>query len=65
VVGHVTPPPIVLVDADPEEVRRQAAAIGNVPIRTLGRYALTPRRLRELVELLQRGIGMLEPEAQK
>ena len=65
VVGHVTPPPFVLEGASLEEVRRQAAAIGSVPVRALGRYALTPRRLAELIELLQRGQGMLDREAEK
>ena len=50
-IGQAVAPPVL---GTPEE---QAAALqraGGLNVMTLGRYTLTPRRLAELIELLQR-----------
>lgn len=57
-VGTLTPP--VLLGDDPDELRKQAESISHVPIRTVARFALSGRGLRELAAVLQNGIEIAE-----
>ena len=57
-VGTLTPP--VLLGDSAEELRKQVEAIGYVPIRGVGKYALSARHLHELIGVLQNGVKMLE-----
>jgi hypothetical protein len=59
-MGTLTPP--VIIAETPDEMRAQAEQIGVVPVRTAGRFAFTPRRLRELIKVLQRGVEMHEAQ---
>lgn len=54
-LGQVTPP--MVGGGTPEEAQAQLARLPFVPIRAVARLALSRRRLRELIEVLQ---GTLE-----
>jgi hypothetical protein len=56
--GTVTPP--VLLGDKPDDLRKQAEAIGYVPIRMVSKFALSARGLRELISVLQTGVEMAE-----
>jgi hypothetical protein len=56
--GTVTPP--VLLGDSIEDLRKQAESIGYVPIRTVSKYALSEKHLRDLIRVLQDGVRMLE-----
>ncbi len=60
-IGTMTPP--ALIGDTPEDLQAQALKIGYVPIRTVAKLSLSPRRLRELRGLLERGIEMNEKGA--
>ena len=60
--GTLTPP-VLLADTR-EELRQQVSRLGYVPVRTVGKFSLTPRRTRELIELLQRGLINYEQRQQ-
>ena len=49
-VGHVAPPPFLGTE---EERREQLARLNYIPIRVLGRFGMTRRRLVELISVLQ------------
>jgi hypothetical protein len=49
-VGQVVAPPLLGTD---EDKRKQLEHISYVPIRTIGRFALTRRRMVELITVLQ------------
>lgn len=53
IVGQLTPP---LLLGDEDEQREQIRQIASVPIKPVGRYALSEPALRELVDLLQRNL---------
>jgi hypothetical protein len=55
--GHASPP---AVTGTPEEQAAQMAKYSEVPVRPLVRISMTPRRLRELVNLLNRTVEQLE-----
>jgi hypothetical protein len=55
--GHASPPPII---GTPEEQASQMAEISEVAVRPLVRLSMSPRRLRELVSLLNRSLEQLE-----
>ena len=55
--GYVTPPVIV---GSPDDQERQIESLTHVAIRPVARVSLTPRRLREWVELLDRTIAQIE-----
>ena len=59
-LGTLTPP--VLLADDPDDLRKQAAAIGYVPIRTVIKLALSAKGLRDLVGILHTGIEILEAQ---
>ena len=56
-IGRVTPP--LLIGPSDEQVR-QAKALDFVPVRVIGRYAMTRPRLESLIELLQRHVRRLD-----
>lgn len=56
--GTVTPP--VLLGDKPDDIQKQAEAIGYVPIRTVSKFALSAKALRELAGVLHTGIEMVE-----
>ena len=56
--GTVTPP--VLLGDKPDDLQKQAEGIGYVPIRTVSKFALSVRHLRELIGVLQTGVEMAE-----
>jgi len=49
-IGQLTPPALLGTE---KEQRRQLEELGYVPIRTLGRYALSPSAMAALVRVLQ------------
>jgi len=55
--GHASPPAIT---GTPEEQASQVAELSEVLVRPLVRLSMSPRRLRELVNLLTRGLEQLE-----
>jgi hypothetical protein len=55
--GHASPPAIT---GTPEEQASQVAELSEVLVRPLVRLNMSPRRLRELVDLLNRGLEFLE-----
>jgi hypothetical protein len=59
-VGTLTPP--LLTADNPEEMRKQAEAIGFVPIRGVAKFSLSAKGVRELVQVLQNGLRMLEQQ---
>jgi len=52
-VGQLVPPPLLGTD---EEKREQLARVSYVPIRVIGRYGLTRRRIEELIAVLQENL---------
>ena len=56
--GTLTPP--LLIGDTKEAVRKQAEAISHVPIRSVGKYSLSARSLREFIGVLQNGLQMVE-----
>ncbi len=50
-IGQAVPPPVL---GTPEERAAALQRAGRLSVQTLGRYTLTPKRLAELIELLQR-----------
>ena len=57
--GHVTPPVLL---GSPEQRAEQAERLGYVPVKTLGRFAITPRRLREFITVLQDNLRTYEEQ---
>lgn len=61
-LGIATPP---LLLGTPDEIAEQATRIGYVPVRTVARLAVSPRRLRELHSVLEQIVNRMdEKEAQ-
>ncbi|MCA1672756.1 MAG: hypothetical protein LC799_11315 [Actinobacteria bacterium] len=56
--GTVTPP--ALLGDNHDDLKKQAERISYVPIRTVSKFALSGRHLRELISVLQTGVEMLE-----
>ena len=56
--GTVTPP--VLLGDNHDDLRKLAEGISYVPIRTVSKFALSARHLRELIGVLQTGVEMFE-----
>jgi hypothetical protein len=52
--GHASLPPVT---GTPEQQREQIANISEVVVQPLVRLSLSPRRLKELADLLQRTLG--------
>jgi hypothetical protein len=52
--GHASPPP---VSGTPEQQRERMAKISEVVVQPVVRLSLSPRRLKEVVDLLQRNLG--------
>ena len=52
-VGQLVTPPLLGTD---EEKREQLARVSYVPIRAIGRYGLTRRRIEELIAVLQENL---------
>jgi hypothetical protein len=59
VVGQMTPPILI---GTPEERRAQALQLSYVPVKTVGRYAMTKDRLAELVAMLSRQLAVMETQ---
>lgn len=56
--GTVTPP--VLLGDKPDDLRKQAEAIDYVRIRTVSKFALSVKGLREFIGVMQTGVEMAE-----
>lgn len=55
IFGQANPP--IIVSDDPEEVRRAFESVPFVPVRPVARLAITPARMREVVEVLTRSLA--------
>lgn len=55
--GQLTPPVLL---GSPEQMRDQAKRLGYVPVKVISRLSLTPRRMREFIEVLQRNLASYE-----
>jgi hypothetical protein len=56
-VGQATAPPLI---GTPEQIAELAADIDFIPVRPLARFALTPDKLRELIQTLQANLDNFE-----
>lgn len=63
IVAQLAPP--LIIGEDPDEVMAQARRLPFVPVKVLGRFGMTPDRARQLVELLERQLKVLDAQAEQ
>lgn len=56
-IGNLTPPMLL---GPPDEQQKQLQQLAYVPIRPIARIAMTPSRLRELIQVLQQNLQQYE-----
>ncbi|MEX2529847.1 MAG: hypothetical protein WD960_03660 [Gemmatimonadota bacterium] len=60
--GMVTPPFLL---GSAEEQKQQALEMGFVPVETLSRLAITPARIRELIQVLEQNLAKFEQRSER